>query len=86
MIPEVRACTTTIGCYRTIGQIARTPGPWAIGTHSGPTAATRPGHPHGVHQPHQLAGISVLTRGQAGGQVAAAAVADGVQLGGQPTP
>jgi hypothetical protein len=31
MIPEVRACSTlsvAIGCYRTIGQIARTPGPW----------------------------------------------------------
>jgi hypothetical protein len=30
MIPEVRACSTlsvAIGCYRTIGQIARTPGP-----------------------------------------------------------
>jgi hypothetical protein len=30
MIPEVRVCSTpsvAIGCYRTIGQITRTPGP-----------------------------------------------------------
>jgi hypothetical protein len=57
-----------------------------IGTHSGPTAATRPGHPHGVHQPHQLAGVGVLAWDEAGGQIPAAAVADGMQLGGQPTP
>jgi hypothetical protein len=47
---------------------------------------TRAGHPHLVHQPDQLAGISVLARGQPAGQVAATAVADGVELGGQPTP
>jgi hypothetical protein len=57
-----------------------------IGTHSGPTAATRAGHPHGIHQPHQLAGVGVLAWGEAGGQIPAAAVADGVQLGGQPAP
>jgi hypothetical protein len=55
-----------------------------IGTYSGPTAATRPGHPHGVHQPYQLAGVGVLAWGEAGGQIPAAAVADGMQLGGQP--
>jgi hypothetical protein len=53
---------------------------------AGPAPPTRPGHPQGVHQPDQLAGVSILARGEAGGQVAAPAVADGVELGGQPTP
>ena len=53
---------------------------------AGPATATRAGHPHGVHQPNQLAGVGVLARGQPGGQVPATAVADGVELGGQPTP
>jgi hypothetical protein len=47
-----------------------------------PPTAARAGHPHGVHQPDQLGGVGVLARGQPGGQVAAPAVADGVQLGG----
>jgi hypothetical protein len=34
-----------------------------IGAHSGPTAATRPGHPHLVNQPDQLGGVGVLARG-----------------------
>jgi hypothetical protein len=46
---------------------------------------TRAGHPHLVHQPDQLQGVGVLARRQPGGQVAATAVADGVELGGQPT-
>jgi hypothetical protein len=57
-----------------------------IGTHPGPAAAARPGHPHRIDQPDQLAGVGVLPWGQAGGQVPAATVADGVELGGQPTP
>jgi hypothetical protein len=51
-----------------------------------PAAATRAGHPHLIHQPNQLGGVGILARGQPGGQVAAAAVADGVHLGGQPAP
>ena len=53
---------------------------------AGPTVPTRAGHPHRVHQPDQLAGIGVLPRGEAGGQVAATPITDRVQLGGQPTP
>jgi site-specific DNA recombinase len=55
-----------------------------IGTLAGPTVATRAGHPHGVHQPDQLAGVGGLARGQLGHQVATATVADRVELGGQP--
>ena len=57
-----------------------------VGTHPGPAAATRPGHPHLVHQPDQLAGVGVLAGSEAGGQVSATPIADGVQLGGQPAP
>jgi len=57
-----------------------------IGTYPRPAAPTRPGHPHGIDQPHQLAGVGVLARSQPGGQVPTPAIADGVQLGGQPTP
>jgi hypothetical protein len=49
-----------------------------------PAASTRAGHPHGVHQPDQLDGVGVLARGQPGGQVAAATITDGVELGRQP--
>src|SRR5512132_4158812 len=51
---------------------------------AGPAAAAGPGYPYGVHQSDQLAGVGVLARGEAGRQVAAAAVADRVELGGQP--
>jgi len=51
-----------------------------------PPTTAGPRHPYLIHQPDQLGGISVLARGQPGGQVAAAAVADGVHLGGQPAP
>jgi hypothetical protein len=69
-------------------------GPAAVGLvpghmrHAGarPPPPTWAGHPHLIHQPDQLEGVGVLPRGQAGGQVPAPAVADGVQLGGQPTP
>jgi site-specific DNA recombinase len=57
-----------------------------IGTRAGPTPPTRAAYPHLVHQPDQLGGVGVLPRGQAGGQVTTPAVADGVHLGGQPTP
>jgi hypothetical protein len=57
-----------------------------IGARAGPATATGPGHPHLVHQPDQLAGIGVLPRRQPSDQVAAPAVTDGVELGGQPTP
>jgi hypothetical protein len=53
---------------------------------AGPPTAAGPRHPHLVHQPDQLAGISVLARGQPGRQVAAPPIADRVELGGQPTP
>jgi hypothetical protein len=59
------------------GQMVRSP--------AGPPPPTRAGHPHLVHQPDQLAGVGVLPRGQPRGQVAATPVADGVELGGQPT-
>jgi hypothetical protein len=52
---------------------------------AGPPTATGPRHPHLVHQPDQLGGVGVLAGGQLGRQVAATAIADGVQLGGQPT-
>jgi hypothetical protein len=69
-------------------------GPAAVGLvpgqmpHPGPraTAPTRAGHPHGVDQPDQLAGVGVLAWGEPGYQVAAAPVAEGVELGGQPAP
>jgi hypothetical protein len=69
-------------------------GPAAVGLVPGQVGhpGTRPppptwaGHPHGIDQPDQLGGVGVLARGQAGGQVAAPAVANGVQLGGQPAP
>jgi hypothetical protein len=57
-----------------------------LGTHPGPATATRPGHPHGVHQPDQLGGVGVLPGREPGGQVPATPVADRVELGGQPTP
>jgi site-specific DNA recombinase len=57
-----------------------------IGRRAGPTPPTRAGDPHLVHQSDQLGGVGVLPRGQAGGQVATPAVADGMELGGQPTP
>jgi hypothetical protein len=53
---------------------------------AGPPTTIRTGYPHGVHQPDELEGVGVLARGEAGGQVPAAAVADGVELGGQPAP
>ena len=53
---------------------------------AGSAAAARPGHPHRIDQPDQLAGVGVLARGEACGQVAAAAIADGMELGGQPAP
>jgi hypothetical protein len=53
---------------------------------AGPAAAAGPSHPHLVHQRDQLAGVGVLARGQPGGQVAALAVTDRVELGGQSTP
>jgi hypothetical protein len=33
---------------------------------AGPPTATGPGHPHGIHQPDQLAGIGGLPRGEPG--------------------
>jgi hypothetical protein len=51
-----------------------------------PPTTAGPSHPHLVHQPDQLGGVSVLPRGQPGGQVAATPIADRVELGGQPTP
>jgi hypothetical protein len=57
-----------------------------VGTHPGPTTATRPPDTYLIDQPDQLAGVGVLAWRQPGDQVAATAVADGVQLGGQPTP
>jgi hypothetical protein len=57
-----------------------------IGSLAGSAAAAGPHHTDLVDQPNQLAGVGVLARGQAGGQVAATAIADGVELGGQPTP
>jgi site-specific DNA recombinase len=57
-----------------------------IRSRAGPAAAARPGHPHGIDQPDQLASVGVLPRGQASGQVPTPTVADGVQLGAQPTP
>jgi hypothetical protein len=74
------------------GPQRRPVGPAAVGLvpgqvhhpRAGPAPATGTGHPHGVDQPDQLAGVGVLARGQPGGQVAAPPIADGVQLGGQP--
>jgi hypothetical protein len=43
-------------------------------------------HPHLIDQPDQLDGVGVLAWGEPGGQVPTATVADGVHLGGQPTP
>jgi hypothetical protein len=57
-----------------------------LGAHPGPATATRPRHPHGIHQPDQLGGVSVLPRRESGGQATATPVADRVELGGQPTP
>jgi hypothetical protein len=54
---------------------------WAL---AGPPTATGPGHPHLVQQRDEVAGVGGLPWGQPGGQVAAAAITDGVQLGGQP--
>jgi len=48
-------------------------------------ASTRPRDADLVDQDDQLLGVGGLPGGEPGGQVAAAAVADGVQLGGQPT-
>jgi hypothetical protein len=55
-----------------------------IWSRAGPPAAAGPRHPHLVHQPDQLDGVGVLARGQPGRQVAATAIADRVELGGQP--
>ena len=52
---------------------------------AGPALPTRPSHPHGVHQPDQLAGVGVLPRREPGRQITAATVAHGMDLGGQPT-
>ena len=52
---------------------------------AGPPRTTRPPHPHLIHQPDQPQGVGVLARSEAGDQVAATAVADGMELGGQPT-
>jgi site-specific DNA recombinase len=76
------------------GAQRRPVGPAAVGLVAGqmghpgtrPAPPTRPRHPHGIHQPHQLAGVSVPARGQPGGQVATATVADRVELGAQPAP
>jgi hypothetical protein len=57
-----------------------------IGSLAGSAAAARPGHPHRIDQPDQLAGVGILPRSQPGRQVPTATVADGVELGGQPTP
>jgi hypothetical protein len=51
-----------------------------------PPPPTWAGHPHLIHQPDQLAGVGVLARGQAGGQLAAPALADCAELGGQSAP
>jgi hypothetical protein len=48
--------------------------------------ATPTGHPRLIHQPDQLLGVGVLAWSEAGDQVAATPVTDGVELGGQPTP
>jgi hypothetical protein len=69
-------------------------GPTGIGLVAGqvrhlgarPAPPTGPGYPYLVDQPDQVAGVSILTRAQPGHQVAATAVADRVQLGGQPIP
>jgi hypothetical protein len=45
---------------------------------------TRPPHPHLIHQPDQPQGVGVLARSEAGDQVAAPAVADGMELGVSP--
>jgi hypothetical protein len=74
------------------GPQRRPVGPAAVGLVAGqvghpgtrPPTATRAGHPHRIHQPDQLAGVGVLTWCEAGGQIPALAVADGVELGGQP--
>jgi hypothetical protein len=55
-----------------------------VGSLAGSAAAARPGHPHRIDQPDQLAGVGILPRRQPGGQVPAPPVAEGVQLGGQP--
>jgi hypothetical protein len=49
-----------------------------------PAAPTRPRDPHLVNQRDQVLGVGVLAWGEPGRQVAAAAVADRVDLGGQP--
>jgi hypothetical protein len=59
------------------------------GTAYGTPAPTRPGDPDLIDQADQLdqadqvAGVAILAWRDSGGQVAAAPVADGVQLGGQ---
>jgi hypothetical protein len=50
-----------------------------------PAAPTWARHAHLVDQGEQLGGVGVLAGREAGGQVAAPAVTDGMQLGGQPT-
>jgi len=50
---------------------------------AGTPAPTRPGDPDLIDQADQLAGAAILAWRDSGGQVAAAPVADGVQLGGQ---
>lgn len=60
-----------------------------VGAFAGLAAPARPWDPQGVEQRGQSAGVGGvggLARGEQGGQVAAAPVAEGVQLGGQPTP
>jgi site-specific DNA recombinase len=67
-------------------------GPTAVGLVAGqmghpgtrPAPPTRAGHPHLIHQPDQLEGVSILPGRELGHQVPAATVADGMELGGQP--
>jgi site-specific DNA recombinase len=67
-------------------------GPTAVGLVAGqmghpgtrPAPPTRAGHPHLIHQPDQLEGVSILPGREQGHQVPAATVADGMELGGQP--
>ena len=51
----------------------------------GPASPTGTGHLHGVDQPNQLEGVGVLAGGEPGHQVPTTTVAEGVELGGQPT-
>jgi hypothetical protein len=76
------------------GPQRRPVGPTAVGLvpgqlghpSAGSAPTTRAGHSHGVHQPNQLAGVGILAGREPGHQVPTAAVADGVERGGQPAP